>query len=99
LENLDGYLEQQQVRPSTALFFCYPLAGESNNLLVLSMADREEGAAEFYPRAPSQFLMRWLVLWLFADFVFRSDDFTETVVSILPNTFIAPSHPFVASRQ
>ena len=43
--------------------------------------------------------MRWLVLWLFADLIFRLNNFIETVGFLLSLTLIAPGHPFVASHQ
>ena len=43
--------------------------------------------------------MRWLVLWLFADLVFRLNNFTKKVGFLLVLALITPGHPFVASRQ
>jgi hypothetical protein len=43
--------------------------------------------------------MRWLVLWLFADLIFRLNNFIETIGFLLSLALIAPGHPFVASRQ
>jgi hypothetical protein len=44
-------------------------------------------------------LMRWFVLWLFADFFFRPDNLTEAIARIRLKTFIASRHSFVAGCQ
>ena len=43
--------------------------------------------------------MRGLVLWLFADLIFRLNNFIETIGFLLSLALIAPRHPFVAGRQ
>jgi hypothetical protein len=43
--------------------------------------------------------MGLLVLWLFADLIFRLNNFIETIGFLLSMALIAPGHPFVASRQ
>ena len=43
--------------------------------------------------------MRWLVLWRFADLIFRLNNFIETIGFLLSLALIAPEHPFVAGRQ
>ena len=44
-------------------------------------------------------LMRWFVLWLFADFLFRPDNLTQAIIVIRLETFIASGHSFVAGCQ
>jgi uncharacterized membrane protein YqjE len=43
--------------------------------------------------------MRWLVLWHFADLIFRLNDFIETIGLLLLLALIPAGHSFVASRQ
>jgi hypothetical protein len=43
--------------------------------------------------------MRGFVLWLFADLIFRLNNFIETIGFLLSFALIAPGHPFVAGRQ
>src|ERR1700733_9573685 len=43
--------------------------------------------------------MRGLVLWLFADLIFRLNNFIETIGFLLSLALIAPRHHFVAGRQ
>src|ERR1022692_3350054 len=43
--------------------------------------------------------MRWFVLGLFADFCFRPDNLTESIIVLRLETFIASRHSFVAGCQ
>ena len=47
----------------------------------------------------SRFLVRWLVLWLFADFLFRPANLTQAIIVIRLETFIASRHSFIAGGQ
>jgi hypothetical protein len=66
-------------------------------------------AAQSWPTRPIKFiltlgpgsgqLLRWFVLWLFADFFFRPDNLPETIARIRLETFVASRHSFVAGCQ
>jgi DNA-binding transcriptional ArsR family regulator len=44
-------------------------------------------------------LVRWFVLWLFADCFFRPDNLAETIIVIRLEAFLASRHSFVAGCQ